>query len=761
MKNHVKHLLIALALCSTLNFQLSNAHAQGTACTYQGQLVSSGAPASGTYNLTFSLFNDTNSFVSPVAGPVTNNGVLVVNGLFTVTIDFGSSVWNGQTNWLEIGVETNGANSFTTLTPAQQLTPVPYAIFAESSSNLLGALPASQLTTVSDGFGNFFVGLSGNSTTTGPFNTANGDGALIANTSGSYNTAYGALTLQNNATGSYNTANGAYALLANQTGSYNTADGLEALYNNGSGNNNTAVGVSALQNLGEFAPGGTNNIALGYQAGYNYTRNESSNIDIGNLGVAGEANTIRIGSGQSQTFIAGVINGNGGGLTNLNINAAQFSGTVSNAVTFSNANNSFSGSFTGNGVGLTNLNVSASQLTSIGNANSLQGGNFFVGPSGNSRMSGSANTADGVLALLENTTGSYNTADGAQALYLNTSGSRNTAIGIDALFNNFSGSDNTAVGFNALFQLGDNGAGGSNNIALGSGAGANFQYNESGNIDIGNPGMAGENNIIRIGSGQTQTFIAGNVGLGGVTTPQQILSLDGGLNIDQTDQNGGAFNLPEGSASSACLSFGNHSGEGIASQRTSGANQYDLLFCTEFTPRMTILSTGNVGIGKTNPATLLDVNGTVTCVSLNQTSDRNAKENFAAVSPRDVLAKVAALPITEWKYKVEADGTEHLGPMAQDFHAAFGLNGPDDKHIATVDEGGVALAAIQGLNEKVESGKQKAETQIQELKAENAKLQAKVSDLQSQLDGLQKAVARLTGQSASPLALNTQLQEAQ
>ena len=58
---------------------------------------------------------------------------------------------------------------------------------------------------------------------------------------------------------------------------------------------------------------------------------------------------------------------------------------------------------------------------------------------------------------------------------------------------------------------------------------------------------------------------------------------------------------------------------------------------------------------------------------------------------------------------MEGDGARHLSPMAQDFHAAFGLNGTDDKHIATVDEGGVALAAIQGLNEKVESGKQKAD----------------------------------------------------
>ena len=143
------------------------------------------------------------------------------------------------------------------------------------------------------------------------------------------------------------------------------------------------------------------------------------------------------------------------------------------------------------------------------------------------------------------------------------------------------------------------------------------------------------------------------------------------------------------------------------------------------------LNGGNIGIGNSAPGNLLVVgtggaycNGTTWVNG----SDRNSKEDFAAINPRTVLAKVAALPITEWKYKVEADGTKHLGPMAQDFHAAFGLNGADDKHISTVDEGGVALAAIQGLNQKVESGKQKAEPE--KLEAENAQLKQRLEALE-------------------------------
>jgi endosialidase-like protein len=81
-------------------------------------------------------------------------------------------------------------------------------------------------------------------------------------------------------------------------------------------------------------------------------------------------------------------------------------------------------------------------------------------------------------------------------------------------------------------------------------------------------------------------------------------------------------------------------------------------------------------------------------------SDRDKKENFVAIDAREILARAVALPVMQWSYKAEP-GIKRIGPVAQDFYAAFGL-GTDDKGISTVDEGGVALAAIQGLNAKVE-----------------------------------------------------------
>jgi len=81
------------------------------------------------------------------------------------------------------------------------------------------------------------------------------------------------------------------------------------------------------------------------------------------------------------------------------------------------------------------------------------------------------------------------------------------------------------------------------------------------------------------------------------------------------------------------------------------------------------------------------------------TSDRNMKEKFTPIDNLDVLERVASLPITTWNF-TNTPATRHIGPMAQDFYAAFNV-GTDGRHISTVDESGVALAAIQGLNQKL------------------------------------------------------------
>ena len=97
-------------------------------------------------------------------------------------------------------------------------------------------------------------------------------------------------------------------------------------------------------------------------------------------------------------------------------------------------------------------------------------------------------------------------------------------------------------------------------------------------------------------------------------------------------------------------------------------------------------------------------------------SDRNIKTDFTKVMPEDILNRLAALPIQGWRYTNEIAGIRHLGPMAQDFKAAFGL-GQDDKLIGFVDEQGVALAAIQGLNQKLNEQLKARDEEIAGLKA--------------------------------------------
>jgi hypothetical protein len=95
----------------------------------------------------------------------------------------------------------------------------------------------------------------------------------------------------------------------------------------------------------------------------------------------------------------------------------------------------------------------------------------------------------------------------------------------------------------------------------------------------------------------------------------------------------------------------------------------------------------------------LEATGVVSAQTFVTTSDRNLKEKFTPIDNLEILERVASLPISRWNFKSD-EKTQHIGPMAQDFHAAFNV-GLDDKHIATVDESGVALAAIQGLNERL------------------------------------------------------------
>jgi hypothetical protein len=155
----------------------------------------------------------------------------------------------------------------------------------------------------------------------------------------------------------------------------------------------------------------------------------------------------------------------------------------------------------------------------------------------------------------------------------------------------------------------------------------------------------------------------------------------------------------------------------------------------------------------------LNVNGSTCC-----TSDRNAKTGFEAVCPQVILDRVVGLPISQWRYTNDL-ATPHIGPMAQDFYAAFQV-GPDDKHIATLDEGGVALAAIKGLNQKLEAESRglkksivKLQRSVEQKETEITELKAEIAEIKGQLAGTLKGVARLSEKSEKTAAANGPINE--
>ena len=144
----MKKALIAflwMALPGHLLLQPTAARAQVTAFTYQGRLQTNGSPATGLYDVSFTLFTAATAG-SLAAGPVTNYATPVTNGLFVTLVDFGPGVFTGAAGWLELAVSPSGAGNFTPLAPRQPVTPVPNALYANAAGSVLGPVSTSQLT---------------------------------------------------------------------------------------------------------------------------------------------------------------------------------------------------------------------------------------------------------------------------------------------------------------------------------------------------------------------------------------------------------------------------------------------------------------------------------------------------------------------------------------------------------------------------------------------------------------------------------------
>ena len=133
---------VFVVLALTFGSIVTVAHAQGTAFTYNGRLNVSGAPAGGSYDLRFALCDAVTN--GNVIAALTNTATGVSNGLFAVTLDFGG-VFTGTNYWLELAARTNGGGAFSTLSPRQPITPTPYAIYSANAGSAVTANSANSV----------------------------------------------------------------------------------------------------------------------------------------------------------------------------------------------------------------------------------------------------------------------------------------------------------------------------------------------------------------------------------------------------------------------------------------------------------------------------------------------------------------------------------------------------------------------------------------------------------------------------------------
>jgi hypothetical protein len=710
----VCHALVLAGLAGLLPL-----HAQGTAFTYQGRLAAAGTAASGAYDFRFRLAVDP-AASAYVGNAFLTNGVAVSNGLFTVAIDFGAGLFAGSNRWLQVDVKTNGAASYTLLTPPQSLAPAPYAIFAYTASNLSGTVSSAQLpiSVVTNNAGglNLAGTFAGNGASVTNVNAVSLNGVSAAGfwkTSGNSgaNPTNGTflgttdnlpLELKVNSVRALRFEYGSnyYGIAPNVIGgspSNTVASGLVGAFIGGGGQ---ASAPNRVQGDWAAVLGGSGNTASGTAA---------TAMGSGNT-ASGDASTA-MGIG---TFATGVYS------TAMGINT-RASGDFSTAICADTIASGARSAAIGAGA-----QAAGPAAIALGNSSKAAGDSSTA--MGSSTLAfGTASTAMGsntvasnlCATAMGNGTQATGVASTAMGLGTRATGSYSTALGRGTTAAN---DDATAMGYLTT-------ASGWDSLASGSGSKATGNYSTA----LGRNTTATADDSTALGFGTTANGWD-SLALGTYALAGAHYSIAAGYYAQATNQ--GAFVWADTSSTTPFTSSVNNEFAIRASGGVRLATSY--LLVSGAGNEQAYMggdgAGGDVEIGSRNAA-IMNVGFWNTgagshmnlyALSLNPTSDRNAKENFIPIDSQAMLEKVASLPLTEWNYKADA-GIKHIGPMAQDFYAAFNI-GPDDKHIATVDADGVALAAIQGLNQK--------------LKQELARKDAEIEVLKDRLERLERLMSR-------------------
>jgi hypothetical protein len=817
---------------------------QGTAFTYQGRLNNGGGAANGTYDFTFQLWN-TNTGGSSIGTAVTNSATTVSNGLFITAIDFGAGVFNGSNYWLQIGVRTNGPATFIALSPRQPVTPTPYAIFANTASNVTGTIMNSSLpaspnfsgsVTANSYFGNganltgiTATTLNGKSATnfwqttgnsgTSPVNGnylgtsdnqplefwVNGTRIMRLDTAGDIIGGYSGNTVQQPNSGSViggGGASGAANIIFNSSSNVFIGAGL-----------NNQVGPNAYDSV---INGGLNNTIStnSYQStinggAYNNIQNDASRATI----VGGLTNVIQplaidstivggaynvIQNGAFESTIAGGF-GNGiqinaydatidGGYFNT-VQNGSYNSTIAGGYINSILPNAYAATISG---GAYNTNYNGSFFSTIGGGgyNTIQpNATFAVIPGGSSNsVAGNSSFAAGHRAKA-NTAGTFVWADSQEADFISSANNQfliraNGGVGIG---NTNPGAALDVSGTVRAIAFQGDGSGLTNLTVTGSGGGSGGPYVGDGsgltNVNAttlnnlaatnfwqtsGNAGTTAgtqflgttDNQPLEIDVNSTRairlepsTGLAPNIiegaaansvgantegaNIGGGYTNRILSNADystiGGGSNNVILANGAAGTIP-GGRNNIATNFAFAAGFNAQATNTgafvwaddSAATSFNSATANSFSARAAggfqFYTTGS---GRSGAGASLAPNAT----SWTTISDRNSKKDFAPVNYEAVLDKLVSVPIEQWHYKWESSNeTPNLGPMAQDFKAAF-YPGRDDKGISTLEFDGVELAAIQGLNQKLEAQN-----------VENVELKKEIGELQQMVKTLNQKV---------------------
>jgi hypothetical protein len=336
-----------------------------------------------------------------------------------------------------------------------------------------------------------------------------------------------------------------------------------------------------------------------------------------------------------------------------------------------------------------------------GGALSYPGGPLTNSVTGNfGTVSGGArNTAGALNATVGG--GSFNTAAGSYSM--TGGGFANTASGLEATVSG--GSFNNATNDSATVGGGGNNTAGGSATTVSGGA-FNTATNQAATVGGGASNAAGGNYAtIGGGEGNTASSPCATIGGGEFNNVSGLgATVGGGLGNNASDNYaticGGIGCTASGQASFAggTQARAGHNGSFV------WADDNPYTFASTTANQFRVRSVGGAAF-----VTAIDGSGGATAgvhvlpgdTAWSGISDRNAKKNFRPINSENVLEKLAGIPVEQWNYKWEADSsTPHIGPMAQEFKAAF-YPGRDDKSISTLEFDGVELAAIQGLNEKL------------------------------------------------------------